>query len=427
MIAAVAHNSPLKNTSHKLVIPFYVFAALSLLAATVMLFFSVDVFTGHYFQPKILAITHVMALGWGTMIILGAGHQLVPVLVESELFSEALGYISFILAAVGIPLLIYGFYHFRFDTPALTGAIVVNLAILCFLINLAVSISKAKKENVHAVFIFTATVWLFITTVMGLLLVWNFTDPILPQDSLQYLSLHAHLGIAGWFLLLVMGVGSRLIPMFLISKYESKTRLWIIYWLVNSGLLLFVFIFFSGNNELFYLLPLAMVMIALVLFGKYCFNAYKVRVRKKVDEQMKISLGSVMMMLLPLIIIVVLLIVMVLNKTKNSLVIAYGFTIFFGWLTAIILGMTFKTLPFIVWNKLYKARSGTAKTPNPKDLFNEKVFKWMLYSYLPGFVLFIIGIIAAINFLLQLGTLLLLLAAVLYNWNVFKMLKTKPV
>lgn len=73
------------NTSHKVVIPFYVYAAVSLLIATILLLFTTNAFTQHSFHPHTLAITHTMALGWGTMMILGASHQLVPVLIEGKL------------------------------------------------------------------------------------------------------------------------------------------------------------------------------------------------------------------------------------------------------------------------------------------------------------------------------------------------------
>ena len=98
-----------KTTSHRVVVPFYVYGALSFLAACLLLLLSTDAFGGHPFQPRLLAITHLMALGWGVMIILGASHQLVPVLIEGALFSEKLAYGSFALAALGIPLLVYGF------------------------------------------------------------------------------------------------------------------------------------------------------------------------------------------------------------------------------------------------------------------------------------------------------------------------------
>lgn len=101
-----------KNTTYKVVTPFYLYAAISFLAATLLLVFSTEAFTQHHFHPKTLAITHAMALGWGTMIILGASHQLVPVLIEAKLYSNFLAYLSFVLAGIGIPLLVHSFFSF---------------------------------------------------------------------------------------------------------------------------------------------------------------------------------------------------------------------------------------------------------------------------------------------------------------------------
>ena len=426
MFAATNNTNLVKNTTHTVVIPFYLYAALSFLAATIMLFFSTGAFTQHYFHPRTLAITHTMALGWGTMIILGASHQLVPVLIEGRLFSNFLAYLSFIFGALGIPLLVHSFFNFQFQWPALVGAILINAAILSYLINLAISISKSKNENVHAVFIFTAAAWLFVTTIVGLLLVCNFTDDILPNDSVHYLSLHAHIGIAGWFLMLVIGVGSRLIPMFLISKYSDSKRLWLIYFLLNGSLLSFIITFFFFSYQSLYLVAVAAVLLALVLFALYCRKAFQQRIRKQVDEQMKISLASVAMMLLPIIFLIVLIVLLLFSVNNSKLVMAYGFSIFFGWITAIIFGMTFKTLPFIVWNKVYHNKAGLGKTPNPKDLFSSKIFNSMSLSYLAGFSIFAAGILCNNKIALQTATVLLLITAALYNWNVIKILLHKP-
>src|SRR5690606_14905678 len=96
----------------------------------------------------------------------------------------------------------------------------------------------------------------------------------------------------------------------------------------------------------------------------------------------------------------------------------YGFCIFFGWITAIILGMTFKTMPFIIWNKVYHNKAHQGRTPAPKELFNDDVYKIMLYSYLAGFIIFIIGIIVLNAIVLKIGALALLIAAILYVYNV---------
>ncbi len=418
-------NNLVPHTNHRIVIPFYVYAALSFLVATLLLFISGEAFTQHHFHPRTLAITHTMALGWGTMIILGASHQLLPVLTGSSLYSTALAHASFLLAAVGIPILVYCFFHFRMDWLAQAGSLLINGAVICYVINLYGCMRKSSKVNVHAVFVLTASLWLLATTIIGWLLVINFTNPILPADSLAYLSLHAHLGIVGWFLLLVTGVGSRLIPMFLISKYDHPRMLWYIYSLVSGALVLFIIFFVTDLNRAVYLLPLAAVFLSLALFAVFCRKAYQQRIRKQVDEQVKISLLSVAMMLLPIVLLLVIILLLVFSFANEKLVLAYGFSIFFGWLTAIILGMTFKTLPFIVWNKIYHPKTGMGKMPNPKDLFDHKVFNAMGILYLAGFCLFLAGILCGRVMIIQLASTLLIVTAVLYNFNILKMLRQK--
>ncbi len=425
MIGGLVGNGLQQTTSYKVVIPFYIYAAISLLIGTILLFFHTDIANQHYFHPYTLAITHTMALGWGTMIIFGASHQLLPVLVEGKLDSNLLAYLTFIFAAIGIPFLVAGFYMFQMGWLVQFGAILINIAVICYLTNVIMSIYNSKKYNIHAWFIATASLWLFSTTFFGLLLVFNFTRSILPKDSVAYLTIHAHLGIVGWFLLLVIGVGSRLIPMFLISKYTNDKTLWQIFILINLSLVGFIIFKLMNCPTTYYYIVLALGLIGIALFGNFCRMAHKVRIRKSVDEQMKVSLLSVLQMLFP---IIALLIVIILFPSKKyaDMSILYGFCIFFGWLTAIIFGMTFKTLPFIVWNKVYSKKAHVGRTPVPKDLFNEKVFNGMALAYILGFILFITGIILSLNIVLKIATIALVLAASLYVSNITIILLHKP-
>lgn len=426
MLPVAANNGLAKNTSYKVVLPFYLYAGLSFLVATALLIFSSPAFLQHYFHPHTLAITHMMALGWGTMMILGASHQLVPVLIEGKLYSNALAYLSFAFAAIGIPLLVIGFYNFNFGWLTQSGALLINGAILFYIINIGISMVKSKKENVHAVFVFTGTLWLLITVIVGLLLVYNFSYNVLSKDSLSYLPLHAHLGIIGWFLLLVIGVGSRLIPLFLISKYHNDKLLWWVYWLINMALISFIVFFLYVKITWLYFLPLVAIAVSLVLFAYYCYKAYKERLRKKVDYQVKISLLSVLLMALPLLFLLVIIVLLLFSVESYRLALTYGFCIFFGWITAIIFGMTFKTLPFIVWNKVYHEKAGLGKTPNPKELFSDKVFLGMAISYLVGFVFFAVGILISNEIIIKIAAILLLLSAIFYNGNVWKAITHKP-
>ncbi|MDP3468138.1 MAG: cytochrome C oxidase subunit I [Daejeonella sp.] len=407
-----------QTTSYKVVLPFYVFAAVSFLISCTLLLLNTDIFHQHYFQPQTLAITHLMALGWGTMIILGASHQLLPVLIEGKLDSFLLALLSFIFAAVGIPLLVTGFYLFNTGLILQSGAVLINASVICYFLNVITSIGESKKYNIHAFFIATASLWLFTTTFFGLLLVFNFSRSWLPENSIEYLSIHAHMGIAGWFLLVIIGVASRLIPMFLISKYSSPVSLWWIFALINIALLGFIILKSSGAYPNFYYSPFLLVLIALILFGYYNYKAFKERIRKHVDKQMKISLLSVAMLLLPLLSLLVV-IYSIRENSRSNMVLLYGFCIFFGWITALIMGMTFKTLPFIIWNKVYQIRA-IGKTPAPKELFSEILFKVMGLLYLTGFILFFVGILLLNNLLLKTGAVTLLVSAIVYVINVLK-------
>lgn len=414
-----------KTTSYKVVLPFYVYGALSFLLACVLLLINTGVVHQHYFQPQTLAITHLMALGWGTMIILGASHQLLPVLIEGKLDSDWLAHLSFIFAAIGIPFLVTGFYLFHLGWILQTGAILINASVIAYFLNVINSIYESKKYDICGICIATAALWLFITVFFGLLLVFNFTRSLLPENSVEYLSIHAHMGLAGWFLLLVIGVGSRLIPMFLISKYTNTKTLWLIYALINIALIGFIALKTMNIYTRYYYSPFLLVLLAMVLFGRYCYKAYKLRIRKQVDDQMKISLLSVALLFLPLLSLLPVIYFVSIDNEAAKIVLLYGFCIFFGWITAIILGMTFKTLPFIVWNKVYQNRA-QGKTPVPKELFSEKLFQIMGVLYLVGFILFIFGIIFLNDILLKIGATSLLGSAIFYVSNVAKTLFHQP-
>jgi hypothetical protein len=414
-----------KTTSHRVVLPFYLYAAFSLVIAVWLLFQNSLAFTGHHFQPSILAITHIMALGWGTMLIFGAAHQLLPVLIESKLYSESLAMATFILLALGIPLLSLAFYRFVFDVWALCGGTLVVVAVLLFCINAFLSVAKGGKENVHAMYLLTSSTWLLFTCFWGLLLMLNFTAHIFAKNSIEYLSAHAHAGIIGWFLLLVIGVGSRLIPMFLISKYQNEKLLWTVFSMINTALILYVIQqIFNFNFTLIYL-SIVMIGSALLLFVWYILAAFRARIKKQIDTPMQLSLISILMLLAPLLV----LLLMMSGFHLSAREILYGFSVFFGWLTAIIIGMTFKTLPFIVWNKVYKHQFNKdhhINPPNPASLFSHTIYSICQYTYVIGVLGFASGIVFHQETVLKASALILLISALMYTGNVLLIIFHKP-
>lgn len=422
MTAGQSNITQLANTPPKAIIPFFAYAAISFATACAMLFFSADDLIRHYLNPEIIAITHVITLGWVTMIIFGAAHQLLPVLIESGIYSHKLIHIIFWLAAAGIPMLVFSFYKFDMGNLALFSAFLIFTAFVIFLFNTAMSIYRSKTENIHAIFVFTSAVWLLVTGVSGILQVYNFSEVLLSNNSFYYLPFHAVSGIGGWFLLLVIGIGSRLIPMFLISKYSNTKLLWAIYVLVNAGLVLFVYFFLNSFKNNWHFLPVTLIFVAVLMFGYYCFEAFRQRIRKIVEPQLKVSLFSVASIAVPLMLISYFIAVSANSDLSVKIISLYGFLVFFVCLSLLIMGMTFKTLPFIVWNKIYGKLAGKFQTPNPKELYSSSVFNAMTAIYILSLVVFTVGLIFSAVIAIRTSAVLMCISAILYNLNVFKVI-----
>lgn len=412
--------------SATVVMPFYGTAAVAFLVLSVMMVISSGAFTGHFFQPRLLAITHLATLGWGTMIIFGASHQLLPVVMEVYLYSEKLAGWCYVFLLPGVVLLVTAFWTFNSGWVMETGAILILIAVILYVINTYGTARKNTKWSISADCMVTASIWLLLTAVLGVLLVFNLRYAFLPQDHLYYLKIHAHLGMAGWFLLLVMGVASRLLPMFLLAHVEPGRWVKAAYYLVNGGLLGFLVTSLIFNQLRIWPVFALLVLAGICAYGWFVRKAWKSAMRKKTDKPMTLSLIAIALMGLPFILLGFLAFLPVNAPETIAFSLAYGMSVLGGFVTAIILGQTFKTLPFIVWMHRYRTRVGKEKTPLPRELYRETWVKYQSYAYLIGYPLLLVGALTRIRGLLLLGCLGLLATAICYNVNVFFVLGHRP-
>jgi hypothetical protein len=417
--------------SPSVVIPHFVFAAVSFFILSFLLLFSGEAMTGYFLQPEILAPTHIAALGWGTMIIFGALYQLIPVVFEVSLYSESLAKTTFWTFGVGIVLMVYSFWTSSFGILLSISGSIVFVAIEMFTYNVIKSTQKSKKKNIQSLFVKTSTIWLGLTALLGLLLALNYKYAFLSPSHLLYLKMHAHMGLAGWFLMLIMGVGATLIPMFLVSHQVSDKNLKFAYYFTNIGLVILSIDWLLLHGSIFIPVWGIIITAGIIFFISFVAQSYKKRIRKILDIGMKHTMLSVFSLILPII----------LGLFASSefiefdidfyyrIVLLYGFSLFFVFITSIILGQTYKTIPFIIWLVQYKALVGKTKTPLPKELYSEKLSEWQFYFYIASIISLITGILLANHYVIEIGAFLLMVTAILYNINVFKIVfhKTKPV
>ncbi|HEY9169042.1 MAG TPA: hypothetical protein VIN72_06115 [Lutibacter sp.] len=408
--------------SPKVVVPHFVFGSLTWLAVSLLILFNPTAFTQHFFNPLLLSITHLLALGWMTMVIFGALYQLIPVIMEVKLYSERFAILSFILLGLGSVLLAFSFWQFSFHTMLFVGGSFIVIAVIFFVTNVLITAYSSKKKNIERIFIITAAIWLLFTVLAGLTLAINYAFPFIKVSHLELLKLHAHAGIVGWFIQLIIGVSSKLLPMFMVSHNLNMKKLTYAYFLINVGLIL-------GVVSLFILwkygvmISVIMVVLGIISYLLFIFEAFKKRVKKQLDIGMKQSALSFMVLVIPLFLILSLLFNLEMFKNLTlPLSVAYGSTIFIGFISSLIMGQTYKTLPFIIWLKVYRGRIGKVKLPLPKDLYSEKVAIAQLWLFAIGFLLLLTGISSTTNYIVSSGGMVLFLSVALYNYNVLKII-----
>src|SRR5690554_1657191 len=246
----------------------------------------------HYFNPHLLAITHTAALGWGTMIIFGASYQLLPVITEKKLWSEDMAIASWYCLLSGVVLLIYSFWSFRTGWVMIVGGSLVVISAIFYLFNAIWTGPAPTGGRFPWYFILSSAGWLVFTVIVGLLLAINLKYPFFSLNHMDILKLHAHLGLAGWFLQLITGVSSKLIPMFLLGRSDKNKLLTYAWWFQNAGLLLFIADVYMWGYSDRILLYMVLAAVGIGCWFYFLIDSFRHRIKRKIDFQMRHTVVS---------------------------------------------------------------------------------------------------------------------------------------
>ena len=406
--------------SPKIVIPHFVTGGISFVIVAILLAFSTTELLTAYYNNQLIAITHIIILGWASMIVFGALYQLIPVVYETSLYSEKLAKITFWMFLISVSSLSYSFWISSYTNLLFYSSILMFSSSLLFIINLHLTYKKTSKRNIQSKFINTGIYWLALTELMGTIIVFNFRYNFLNETHLHYLKIHAHFGLIGWFLLLIIGSSSILIPMFMVSHNLKESKLKKAYYLINIALVLISIDWLFIHTKYFILIYWFLFSVEVYYFLSYVYDAYNKRLKKKLDIGLKYTVLAVSLMILPSILAIFL----ILKGETTAFVLrmstVYGFSILFGVISMLIFGQTYKTLPFIVWLNKYQPFIGKQKTPFPRELYSENIANYQFYAYLLAISLMVIGILLKNRITLQIGNLILIIVAFLNLWNIIK-------
>ena len=403
------------------VVPYFIGSSISFALFGIFFFLLNNKLASDYMQPKIIALTHIATLGIITMITMGTLHQFIPVVFQARLKYENIAFGNFFFFIFSATLLIFSFYTHRYFTFLIIGSSMVAISIWIFIFNIIATYREAKKKDIATIFILTALFWLFLTTIYGLLQAYNFKYSFLDTGSLNYLKIHIIIGLIGWLLLLVVGISSIIIPMFLIShRFVDKNKLKYSYLLINVGIIIaWINYQIIELKILTYFYWLA-IMTGIVLYLIYIFQSFKFK-KKKPDIAMKHALSAFIFILLPAVLSTIVLFKEDFNFALpiTQISIFLILSVLLGVYVNLILGITYRILPFIVWLYKFQKFLGKRKVPKPEQLYIKTIGNIQFFIHISMLLSLCLAMILNNSYLINLSAILMLLSATLFNINVF--------
>ena len=374
-------------------------AAWLLLGALGLVVVAPELSAGVYLAPHVIAVTHAFTLGWILTSVMGALYQLGPVALGVEARSAAAGHATFWLLTCGVASVVGGVWTWM---PAIAGGgwLLIALAVGVFGWNVLSRMGDTARGATIGNYVGGA----FLMLVAGLLVSgarlgnaagWWAVD----REAL--LLAHVHLALAGFATLTAVGVGSRLFPMFLLSRGQPE---WPMAWigpLVTTALSVLVAGALTGIG-LGVTAGGVLLAIAIAIYLYQAAQYYRLRSRPQLDP----GLMQVAIALLFLASAVVLgLALLFLPGPAPRLATAYGVAALIGWLALLIAGISSKILPFLTWLHRFSPRVGQPDTPKVGDLLHPALARASVAFMSGGALVLVGGILAGSMMVTRAGSL----------------------
>jgi cbb3-type cytochrome oxidase subunit 1 len=428
--------------SVKLPLAFMLMGLASLSLGVGWLVASPTLLSTYHYNQSVISATHLLVLGWICSIVMGAMYQLVPVALETKLYSERLAKGHFFCHAAGVAGMVWMFKAWNMKQVGHYGSLLA-LGVGLFVYNIVRTLMKAPKWTVVASAITAALAWFSLAVTAGLCVAagkclgdaldgeaalgWfgrmmqTIGTVVVRFDPISTMHAHAHLGGLGFFTMLIVGVSYKLIPMFTLSEIQNRHRAGLSVALLNIGLAgSFFTILLRSAWKLGFTL---MIVAALALYGVELAAILRARKRRVLDWGLKGFLTAIAL-LVPLSALAIVLSWpgVALNEFTGRLENLYGFLALAGFVTLALIGMLYKIIPFLVWFGTYSKKVGLAKVPMLADLYSERLQVAGYFSYLAGIVAISAGILGANEIFIRAGGGLFAVSVCALLTNVVKML-----
>ncbi|HEV8585857.1 MAG TPA: hypothetical protein VGT02_12880 [Methylomirabilota bacterium] len=337
-------------------------AALAFVAAGLALPWLADALAGHYYHPRVLALTHTVTLGWITLTILGASYQLIPIVLERPVWSERLGRWELGLGVLGV-IGVVGHVALASWPGLVWSAGLVAAAVAAHVVNTALTLRGLERWSFTAGTLAMGLAGLVLTTLFGAALGAEHVRAFLPGDFYARLHAHVHLALLGWVLPVVLGVSAHVYPLFLLAPRPGRrvvavqaVGLAVGVPAVVIGLLAAPPLAAAGA------LAVGAAVVAHVVWVAGLLRASR---RPSFDWALRFLVAGAAYLAATAAFGVALAFDAV---SGPRWALAYGVLALGGWASLTIAGMMLKIVPFLVWYRVYAPLAGRMPVPGLADL-----------------------------------------------------------
>ena len=335
--------------------------------------------------PHVLALVHLVTLGWLTMTIMGASLQLTPVMIVAPLRATRFLSWQYPVYTGGVVLLLGGFWWMRPWLLAI-GGIVIVLAVLHYVVVLSITLLHATTRPLTLRFLAASLLYLCLVVGLGLTAALNMQFGFLEAGTDRLLSIHLTLGVLGWLSSLLMGVSYTLVRLFALAHGHDDRLGRVIFVLLQVSIVGLALGFLSSWLALILLGGGALVVTAL-LFTYDFWCMFRTRHRKLLDVTQYHSMAAVVYFCL---VVPAGIASVAFGWQQPAIFAALGMAALVGWLGQSIIGYLYKIVPFLVWHTRYGPLVGREKIPLMRELVHERwawLSWWLINGGLTGIIL----------------------------------------
>ncbi len=393
-------------------------AIASFVALSALLFWRFEgVAAGYWRNPDALVVTHLFTLGWVTMLIMGAAYQLIPVVLQVPIYSEALGHVTFAVFLAGLGIMLWSFWEFQVGLLAGGGSLVVAATAL-FLFNLAATLFGLERWTLTASYVASSLGHLALAVTWGLVLALNLGYGFLGATSPQNLLAHVAVGFFGWFTVTIFGYAYKLVPMFALAHDRPEVLGRVVLYLMNAGVLGVFAAGVAGAGRLVTAIPLVVLTAGVALFVADLYGVFRQRRRRRLDVTMQFVISALAYLVLTAGLTV--------TAASGGWArfgsdprgpLALGAVALLGWVSMLAVGQLYKVVPFLVWYHKYSERVGVEPVPLLRDMFSEPLAQAGLWLSNAGVLGLFGGLLAGASALGRAGAGSWLAGSLVFAWS----------